>query len=568
MLPDVANSTASPFEEGTEVPIPFEFDMAQWFLDEVAFFAAVNAGIGAVMFVFSYLATMLFNYSAHNQIYTIRGRFMRSVLNQDIGWYDINKSGEFASRINEDLTKFEDGLGEKVGIFIMFQVAFISSIIVAFVKGWLLALVCLVSLPVTLLSVGIVGILTSKLSKKEAEAYAIAGGIAEEAFAAIRTVVAFGGQLMEMTRYGKKLVDARQINIKKNMFMGIGFGLLWFFIYASYALAFWYGIGLIIEDMDLPPAEQTYSVGTFFIVFMSVMMAGMNLGISTPYIESITVARGAAAKVFHVIEEKPKIDPLSEKGLKPAELKGNLAFENVHFNYPSRTDVNVLQGVDLSINRGETVALVGSSGCGKSTTIQLIQRFYDVDSGRVLVDGNNVKELNVNWLRSKIGVVGQEPVLFGTTIYENIRYGFDAATKEEIEQAAKAANAHNFIKTLPNGYNTLVGERGAQLSGGQKQRIAIARALVRDPEILLLDEATSALDTASEAKVIIGKESENKIKMFIKTSLLYRYNERWRKQAKDAPQSLWPIGCPQSGTRIASLCSRRGELWRLETTRS
>lgn len=141
--------------------------MMQWFLDEVAFFAAVNAGIGAVMFVFSYLSTMLFNYSAHNQIFTIRGKFMRSVLNQDIGWYDINKSGEFASRINEDLTKFEDGLGEKVGIFIMFQVAFISSIIVAFVKGWLLALVCLVSLPVTLISVGVVGFLTSKLSKKE-----------------------------------------------------------------------------------------------------------------------------------------------------------------------------------------------------------------------------------------------------------------------------------------------------------------------------------------------------------------------------------------------------------------
>lgn len=215
-MPGGANSTANPFEDTSTTPEPdFEFDMMQWFLDEVAFFAAVNAGIGAVMFVFSYLATMLFNYSAHNQIFTIRGKFMRSVLNQDIGWYDINKSGEFASRINEDLTKFEDGLGEKVGIFIMFQVAFISSIIVAFVKGWLLALVCLVSLPVTLISVGIVGYLTSKLSKKETEAYAIAGGIAEESFGAIRTVVAFGGQLMEMTRYGKKLIDARQINIKK-----------------------------------------------------------------------------------------------------------------------------------------------------------------------------------------------------------------------------------------------------------------------------------------------------------------------------------------------------------------
>lgn len=227
------------------------------------------------------------------------------------------------------------------------------------------------------------------------------------------------------------------------------------------------------------------------------MMGAMSLGASSPFIESFGIAKGAAAKVFQIIENKPLIDPLANIGEIPTTCQGNLTFRNIFFNYPSRPDVKVLQGVDLSINQGEVVALVGSSGCGKSSCLQLIQRFYDPNQGTVLLDNRNLNELNVNWLRQKIGVVGQEPVLFGTSILENIRYGNEEATVEEIENAAKVANAHNFILNLPQGYNTLVGERGAQMSGGQKQRIAISRALVKNPKILLLDEATSALDTVS-----------------------------------------------------------------------
>lgn len=225
------------------------------------------------------------------------------------------------------------------------------------------------------------------------------------------------------------------------------------------------------------------------------MMGAMSLGASSPFIESFGVAKGAAAKVFQIIENKPLIDPQANTGDIPSTCHGNITFRNVFFNYPSRPDVNVLQGVKFSINKGEVVALVGASGCGKSTCLQLLQRFYDPDQGAVLLDNRSLNELNVNWLRQKIGVVGQEPVLFGTSILENIRYGHEEATVEEIENAAKVANAHNFIINLPQGYNTLVGERGAQMSGGQKQRIAIARALVKNPTILILDEATSALDT-------------------------------------------------------------------------
>lgn len=179
------------------------------------------------------------------------------------------------------------------------------------------------------------------------------------------------------------------------------------------------------------------------------MMGSMSMSMSAPYIESFGIAKGAAAKVFSIIKRKPKIDTLNTQGEQPEKCVGNIEFKNVHFNYPSRNDVNILQALNLKINQGETVAIVGSSGCGKSTCLHLIQRFYDPHDGTVELDSRDIKLLNLHWLRSKIGVVGQEPVLFGTSVYENISYGNPKATKEEIESAAKAANAHNFIQKLP-----------------------------------------------------------------------------------------------------------------------
>ena len=197
----------------------------------------------------------------------------------------------------------------------------------------------------------------------------------------------------------------------------------------------------------------------------------------------------------------PPIDITSDAGISPDHVEGKVEFRDVTFTYPSRPDVVVLENFSVEANVGKTLALVGPSGCGKSTSVQLIQRFYDVNEGVVLLDGNDLRDLNLQWLRRNIGVVSQEPVLFATTISENIRYGREGVTQGEIQAAAKAANAHDFIMSLPDKYETLVGERGAQMSGGQKQRIAIARALVRNPKILLLDEATSALDAESEGIV-------------------------------------------------------------------
>ncbi|KAM4028835.1 ATP-dependent translocase ABCB1-like [Anomaloglossus baeobatrachus] len=275
--------------------------------------------------------------------------------------------------------------------------------------------------------------------------------------------------------------------------MSIGFSQ--FVIFGIYGLSFWYGAKLAVEE------PENYSISNILTVFFSVLIVAFSVGNALLHLDSINNARGAAFEIYKTINKHRPIDSGSLDGYKPEKLIGNIEFKNINFAYPTRPDTQVLIGLNLKVPAGKTIALVGMSGCGKSTTIQLLQRFYDPTKGEVTLDGHDIRSLNVKWLRDNIGVVGQEPVLFGTTISENIRFGRDGVTDEEIEQAARKANAYDFISKLPEKFNTMVGERGAQLSGGQKQRIAIARALVRNPKILLLDEATSALDRQSEALV-------------------------------------------------------------------
>ncbi|XP_068633658.1 ATP-dependent translocase ABCB1-like isoform X2 [Battus philenor] len=311
----------------------------------------------------------------------------------------------------------------------------------------------------------------------------------------MRTVYAFSGQQKEIERYNTYLEESRSINIKKGFFTGLAMGFLFFCIFCSYALSFWFGYKLMVDE------PENYDINTMISVFFGVLMGSANFGISSTLMEVFGIARGAGAQIFHLIDLVPTINPLLNRGVVPSAVEGNIELKDVYYHYPSRPDVPVLKGINLSVKRGQSVALVGHSGCGKSTIIQLISRYYDTIDGSVYVDGKNVRDLSVRWLREQIGLVGQEPVLFNTTVRENIRYGRADASDAEIEAVAKQANAHHFIMKLPAGYDTLVGERGASLSGGQKQRIAIARALIRNPRILLLDEATSALDTSSESKV-------------------------------------------------------------------
>lgn len=246
-----------------------------------------------------------------------------------------------------------------------------------------------------------------------------------------------------------------------------------------------------------------------FVVYSSIMFAAINIGQSTSLAPDYGKAKLSAQRIFKLLDRKPLMDSYSEEGEKLSNFEGSIEFRNVHFVYPARPEVQVLQGLSMKVNKGQTLALVGSSGCGKSTSIQLLERFYDPVEGQVLADGFDTRSFHIQWLRSRLGLVSQEPILFDCSIAENIQYGDNSrvVSQEEVEEAAKAANIHSFIERLPEKYNTRVGEKGTQLSGGQKQRIAIARALVRNPAILLLDEATSALDTESEK--IVQKALDN-----------------------------------------------------------
>uniref|UniRef100_F7GTL2 ATP binding cassette subfamily B member 4 n=1 Tax=Macaca mulatta TaxID=9544 RepID=F7GTL2_MACMU len=461
--------------------------------EDMTRYAYYYSGIGAGVLVAAYIQVSFWCLAAGRQIHKIRKQFFHAIMRQEIGWFDVHDVGELNTRLTDDVSKINEGIGDKIGMFFQSMATFFTGFIVGFTRGWKLTVVILAISPVLGLSAAAWAKILSSFTDKELLAYAKAGAVAEEVLAAIRTVIAFGGQKKELERYNKNLEEAKRIGIKKAITANISIGAAFLLIYTSYALAFWYGTTLVLS--------KEYSIGQVLTVFFSVLIGAFSVGQASPSIEAFANARGAAFEIFKIIDNKPSIDSYSKSGHKPDNIKGNLEFRNVHFSYPSRKEVKILKGLNLKVQSGQTVALVGNSGCGKSTTVQLMQRLYDPTEGMVSVDGQDIRTINVRFLREIIGVVSQEPVLFATTIAENIRYGREDVTMDEIEKAVKEANAYDFIMKLPQKFDTLVGERGAQLSGGQKQRIAIARALVRNPKILLLDEATSALDTESEAEV-------------------------------------------------------------------
>uniref|UniRef100_A0A915IPL2 Multidrug resistance protein 1 n=1 Tax=Romanomermis culicivorax TaxID=13658 RepID=A0A915IPL2_ROMCU len=458
--------------------------------------------LGLAIMVCAYLQFACWSVCCERQVYRLRKEFFKSILRQEISWFDEHQSGELTTKLSEycsesdhfsDLERIKEGIGDKFGLLLQYIFQIVAGFVVAFVYSWKLSLVMLAMTPLMALSAGFISKMIAESTKKEQSIYAAAGAIAEEALSCIRTVVAFNGQKQEISRYEDELKKGRKTGILKSVYTAVGFASAFFLMFASYALAFWYGSVLI--------SNGEIDRGTVFVVLFSIMTGSFGLGSAAPLIGVVSVAVGASSSILEIIYNKPKIDAYSSAGKRLPDPKGALKFQNVKFSYPTRAGVVVLNDVSFDVETGENVAIVGPSGCGKSTIINLLLRYYEKHDGKITVDGRNIEDLNVRWLRNLIGVVSQEPILFDLTLEENIRFGKMDADFEQIVQAAKMANAHSFIAQLPDGYKTVVGERGAQLSGGQKQRIAIARALLRDPKILLLDEATSALDSESESLV-------------------------------------------------------------------
>ncbi|XP_075287295.1 bile salt export pump isoform X2 [Opisthocomus hoazin] len=409
---------------------------------EMIKFAGYYAGIGCAVLLLGYLQICFWVTAAARQIQKIRKAYFRKVMRMDIGWFDCTSVGELNTRISDDVNKINDAIADQVAIFIQRLTTFMCGFLLGFVSGWKLTLVIIAVSPLLGVGAAVYGLAVAKLTGRELKAYAKAGAVADEVLSSIRTVAAFGGEKKEVERYDKNLVFAQHWGIRKGIIMGLFTGYMWLIIFMCYALAFWYGSKLVLE-------EEEYSPGTLLQVFFGVLIGALNLGQASPCLEAFATGRGAAANIFETIDKKPVIDCMSEDGYKLDKVQGQIEFHNVTFHYPSRPDVKILDNLNMVIKAGETTAFVGASGAGKSTTIQLIQRFYDPTDGMITLDGHDIRSLNIQWLRSQIGIVEQEPVLFATTIAENIRYGRDEATMEDIIKAAKQANAYNFIMDLP-----------------------------------------------------------------------------------------------------------------------
>ncbi|KAL2236604.1 UNVERIFIED_CONTAM: ABC transporter B family member 11 [Sesamum indicum] len=450
-------------------------------------FVYLAMGCGAAAF----LQVSCWMITGERQAARIRSLYLRTILQQDVAFFDKEtNTGEVVGRMSGDTVLIQDAMGEKVGKFIQLVSTFVGGFVIAFIKGWLLTLVMLSSIPLLVISGGVMSLVLSKMASRGQNAYAKAATVVEQTIGSIRTVASFTGEKKAVADYDKSLVKAYQSGVHEGWASGLGLGSVMFIVFCSYALAIWFGAKLILE--------KGYSGGEVINVIVAVLTGSTSLGQASPCMTAFAAGQAAAFKMFETISRKPEIDAYDTRGKILEDIRGDIEFRDVHFSYPARPNEQIFRGFSLFVSSGMTAALVGQSGSGKSTVISLIERFYDPQDGQVLIDGINLKELQLKWIRSKIGLVSQEPVLFTASIRENIAYGKDGATVEEIRRAAELANAAKFIDKLPQGLDTMVGEHGTQLSGGQKQRVAIARAILKDPRILLLDEATSALDAESE----------------------------------------------------------------------
>ncbi|MDN5201804.1 ABC transporter transmembrane domain-containing protein [Fulvivirgaceae bacterium BMA10] len=462
---------------------------SDWISDSIDEITLMLVGVLVAQSVFSFLRVYLFAQVSERGIADIRSALFGKLMTLTIPFFDNRRTGELISRITSDVSLLQDTFSITLAEFIRQLITLLGGIVFIFYSAPKLSVFMLATFPVVILLAMIFGKYIRKMSKKTQDKLADTNIIVEETLQSIHIVKAFTSEFMEVARYGKSLSEVVKIALKTASFRGAFIAFIIVALFGGIVAVMWKGANLV--------QDGTMSVGDLLsFVFFTTFIGGSIAGLGSIY-GQIQRSIGASERILEVIQEEPEIE-LAQDLPEKASINGAIRFKEVAFSYPTRRDVQVLRNVNFKVEPGEKVALVGHSGAGKSTIIQLLTRFYNIDHGEITVDDRNINDYDLHAYRQNIGMVPQEVILFGGTIRENIAYGKQGATEEEIIEAATRANAMQFIETFPDGLNTIVGERGMKLSGGQKQRIAIARAILKDPTILILDEATSSLDAESE----------------------------------------------------------------------
>ncbi|KAL8475659.1 hypothetical protein ACS0TY_028356 [Phlomoides rotata] len=453
-------------------------------------FIYIGAGLYAVA---AYLIQhYFFSIMGENLTTRVRRMMLAAILRNEVAWFDEeeNNSSLLAARLATDAADVKSAIAERISVILQNMTSLLTSFIVAFIVEWRVSLLILATFPLLVLANFAQQLSLKGFAGDTATAHAKTSMIAGEGVSNIRTVAAFNAQEKILSLFCHELRVPQQQSLRRSQSSGFLFGLSQLALYGSEALILWYGAHLVSKG------ASTFS--KVIKVFVVLVITANSVAETVSLAPEIIRGGEAVGSVFSILDRSTRIDPDDPEAEVVETVRGDIELRHIDFAYPSRPDVMVFKDLSIRVRAGHSQALVGASGSGKSSVIALIERFYDPISGKVMIDGKDIRRLNLKSLRLKIGLVQQEPALFAASIFDNIAYGKDGANEAEVIEAARAANVHTFISGLPEGYKTPVGERGVQLSGGQKQRIAIARAVLKDPSILLLDEATSALDAESE----------------------------------------------------------------------
>jgi ATP-binding cassette subfamily B protein len=446
--------------------------------------------------IFSFLRIFLFTRVSERAMADLRRDTYSKIITLPLGFLEQRRVGELTSRVTSDVSQLEGVLSFTIAEFFRQVATLVVGIAIISYTSWKLTLFMMGTFPILVIAAAFFGRYIRRLSKKAQDELAAANVIVEETLQSVNVVKAFTNEHLEVNRYETALGKVVKLALHAATFRGGFVSFIIFAIFGGIVGVIWFGAGLVqAGDMSLSDLF-TFILYTTFI--------GASIGGMGDLYAQINKTVGASERIFELLRETSEVSVEDSAREPESHVRGEIRYNNVHFAYPSRADLPVLKGISFHVNAGEKIALVGYSGAGKSTIIQLLMRFYNHQSGEILIDGKPVSDYGISELRKNIAIVPQEVMLFGGTIYENIAYGRPSATQAEIFDAAKKAYATEFIDTFPEKFQTIVGERGVKLSGGQRQRIAIARAILKDPKILILDEATSSLDAESEKLVQVA----------------------------------------------------------------